>query len=106
MSLKAELEIWTKALAAFDSRHYDDAISCFEQIRDTSKILFNIGVILATKGEHPNAIRYFNEAVGLDQYLAIAYFQAGVSLFLMRDYEASLQQFEAASLFMRGNQDM
>ena len=56
MSLKQEIETWVTALAAYDNNEFDSAIKCFEQIADTSKILFNCGVIHATLGEHHRAV--------------------------------------------------
>lgn len=32
-----------------------------------------MGLIYATLGEHQEAVRHFNEATSLDQYLAVAY---------------------------------
>jgi hypothetical protein len=46
-----------QALDAYDSQNFDEALRCFEHIADTSKILFNCGVIYATVGEHKNAVR-------------------------------------------------
>lgn len=51
-----ELEIWVTALERLDAHQYDEAITVFEPIADTSKILFNCGVIRATIGEHEAAV--------------------------------------------------
>ena len=45
------------ALARYDNNEFDDALKDFENIADTSKILFNMGVIHATLGEHEKAVR-------------------------------------------------
>jgi len=37
-----------------------------------SKILTNMGLILATIGEHDKAVKTFIQAINLDQYLAVA----------------------------------
>jgi tetratricopeptide (TPR) repeat protein len=39
----------------------------------------------------------------LDQYLAVAYFQQGVSNFLMGDFEEALANFNDTLLYLRGN---
>ena len=39
----------------------------------------------------------------LDQYLAVAYFQQGVSNFLVGDFEEALTNFNDALLYLRGN---
>lgn len=44
------------ALAAYDNNEFDEALKCFDGISDTSKILFNMGVIHATLGEHERAV--------------------------------------------------
>jgi tetratricopeptide (TPR) repeat protein len=52
-----EIETWVQALDAYDNQEFDEALRHFEQIADTSKILFNCGVIFATLGEHDKAVR-------------------------------------------------
>jgi hypothetical protein len=44
------------ALAHYDNNEFDDALKDFDAISDTSKILFNCGVIHATLGEHEKAV--------------------------------------------------
>ena len=106
MSLKAEIETWVAALAAYDNNEFDSALKCFESIADTSKILFNLGVINATLGEHTRAVDFYQRAVQLDQYLAVAYFQQGVSNFLMGDFEEALANFNDTLLYLRGNNNI
>ncbi|KKK23064.1 hypothetical protein AOCH_005449 [Aspergillus ochraceoroseus] len=103
MSLKQEIETWVQALEHFDNQQYDLALRAFAGIADTSKILFNCGVIYATLGEHEKAVQCFQSAVSLDQYLAIAYFQEGVSNFLLGDFEEALANFNDTLLYLRGN---
>lgn len=45
----------------------------------------------------------YQSAVSLDQYLAIAYFQEGVSNFLLGDFEEALANFNDTLLYLRGN---
>ncbi|KAH9834329.1 Neutrophil cytosol factor 2 [Teratosphaeria destructans] len=106
MSLRAEIETWVAALAAYDSNEFDASLRCFGQIADTSKILFNLGVINATLGEHAQAVECYQRAVQLDQYLAVAYFQQGVSNFLMGDFEEALANFNDTLLYLRGNNNI
>lgn len=103
MSLKQEIETWVAALAAYDNNEFDNSLKCFEAISDTSKILFNLGVIHATLGEHGKAVDCYQRAVQLDQYLAVAYFQQGVSNFLLGDFEEALANFNDTLLYLRGN---
>ncbi|KAL5118029.1 hypothetical protein ACEQ8H_004015 [Pleosporales sp. CAS-2024a] len=106
MSLKQEIETWVAALASYDNNEFDEALKIFEGISDTSKILFNCGVIHATLGEHEKAVDCYQRAVRLDQYLAVAYFQQGVSNFLMGDFEEALANFNDTLLYLRGNNNI
>lgn len=45
------------ALNHYDNNEFDEALKEFDGISDTSKILFNCGVIHATLGEHEKAVR-------------------------------------------------
>ncbi|KAF7800094.1 hypothetical protein EIP86_011338 [Pleurotus ostreatoroseus] len=106
MSLKAELETWASALKAYDAQEFEKAIDLFRDIADNSKILVNVGLIFATLGEHEEAVQQFQAATELDQFLAVAYFQCGVSNFLLQRYDLALRDFEGALLYLRGNQDI
>ncbi|KAF8160854.1 NADPH oxidase regulator NoxR [Crassisporium funariophilum] len=104
MSLKAELETWAAALKAYDEEDFEKSLELFARIADSSKILTNMGLIYATLGEHEAAVERFIQATNLDQYLAVAYFQCGVSNFLLARYELAFKDFEEALLYLRGNQ--
>jgi tetratricopeptide (TPR) repeat protein len=116
-----EIETWVTALTHYDNNEFDEALKTFDAISDTSKILFNCGVIHATLGEHEKAVgrrphenlwfvswrrsqvECYQRAVRLDQYLAVAYFQQGVSNFLVGDFEEALANFNDTLLYLRGN---
>ncbi|CAE6341410.1 unnamed protein product [Rhizoctonia solani] len=104
MSLKLELETWASAVKAYDEENFEEALQIFGRIAESSKILTNMGLIYATVGEHETAVQHFREAVGLDKYLAVAYFQCGVSNFLLGNYEEAYRDFDEALLYLRGNQ--
>ncbi|KAL7626709.1 hypothetical protein AAE478_003483 [Parahypoxylon ruwenzoriense] len=103
MSLKQEIETWVAALGRYDNNEFEEALKEFDNISDTSKILFNMGVIHATLGEHEKAVECYQRAIRLDQYLAVAYFQQGVSNFLLGDFEEALANFNDTLLYLRGN---
>ncbi|KAK0646430.1 putative PB1 domain protein [Cercophora newfieldiana] len=103
MSLKQEIVTWVTALEKYDNNEFEAALEEFEKVSDTSKILFNMGVIHATLGEHDKAVACYQRAVRLDQYLAVAYFQQGVSNFLLGDFEEALANFNDTLLYLRGN---
>jgi neutrophil factor 2 len=82
MSLKNELLIYQAALEAFDTRNLSLALSEFEKISETSKIQWNMGIVLATMGRHNEAIARLGESIVMDQYLVVGWFQRGVSYFV------------------------
>lgn len=45
-----------QALAHYDNQEFEEALRVFNGIADTSKILFNCGIIYATVGEHEKAV--------------------------------------------------
>lgn len=104
MSLKLDLETQAAALKAYDEQDFELALQIFEGIADTSKIHTNIGLIYATLGEHELAVDSFNAATELDKYLSVAYFQCGVSNFLLGRFDFALKDFEEALLYLRNNQ--
>ncbi|KAF2860262.1 NADPH oxidase regulator NoxR, partial [Piedraia hortae CBS 480.64] len=103
MSLRVEIETWVRALEAYDRGDFSASLDEFSQMDHTARIAFNIGVIYATLGSHDEAIGAYARAVGRDRYLAVAYFQAGVSQFLLGRFEAAHRSFSDALLHLRGN---
>lgn len=103
LSLKEELETWAAALESYDKEEYEKALEQFNAIAESSRIWFNVGIIHATIGQHEEAIRCFRQACDLDVYLAIAFFQCGVSLFLLGRYQEALAEFDTAYALMRSN---
>ena len=51
-----EIETWVAALALYDNHEFEEALKTFDVISDTSKILFNCGMIHATLGQHAQAV--------------------------------------------------
>ncbi|KAK6516640.1 hypothetical protein TWF506_006538 [Arthrobotrys conoides] len=105
MSLKQEIETWVHALELCDLEEPDHvgALAKFESIGDSAKVLFNIGILQATLGEHEKAVSVYHRAIDLDNYLAVAYFQLGVSNFLLSDFAEAANNFNDALLYLRGN---
>lgn len=56
--------------------------------------------LFATDGSQ---VECYQRAVKLDKYLAVAYFQQGVSNFLVGDFEEGLANFNDTLLYLRGN---
>jgi tetratricopeptide (TPR) repeat protein len=55
-AIEQEIETWVRALGHYDNNEFEEALKAFDDIADTSKILFNCGVIYATLGEHYKAV--------------------------------------------------
>ncbi|KAJ7708971.1 hypothetical protein B0H17DRAFT_1031379 [Mycena rosella] len=97
-----DLDIHIAALKAYDDGDIDTALDLFARICDRSKILVNMALIYAARGDHEAALARLVAATELDSYLAVAYFQCGVSNFLLARYDQAYKDFEEASLYLRG----
>lgn len=122
MSLKSELLTYQAALEAYDTRQYSLALDHFGKIAETSKVQWNMGVILASMGRHDEAIARFTESVMMDQYMVVGWYQRGVSYFvsgrhlfavsvpdevqMVGLYDKAVKDFDMASTYMRGNNTM
>ena len=53
-----EIETWVAALTQYDNHEFEEALKTFDRISDTSKILFNCGMIHATLGQHAQAVSH------------------------------------------------
>ncbi|KAJ7018713.1 hypothetical protein C8F04DRAFT_1150452 [Mycena alexandri] len=104
LSLKEKLETWAAALKAYDQEDFEEALRLFSRIPKSSIILTNMGLIYAALGDHEAAVERFIAATRRDPYLAVAYFQCGVSNFLMARYEFAYRDFREAMSHLRGNQ--
>ncbi|KAJ1730042.1 hypothetical protein LPJ72_004658 [Coemansia sp. Benny D160-2] len=104
MALKAELEQWNQAVEFFDQREYDSALDVFRSIADSAKIHFNIGLILGRKGDHNAGIEAYTNALELDQYLVVAYFQRGVAKMVLQKNDQALDDFNKALQYLRDNE--
>ncbi|CAK5270772.1 unnamed protein product [Mycena citricolor] len=72
-------------------------------IAETSKIIVNVALIYDRLGERAEAIEQYTKAIELDKYLAVGYFQRGVSRFHAGDFEGAAQDFGEAERMMRTN---
>ncbi|KAJ7144636.1 hypothetical protein C8R44DRAFT_760171 [Mycena epipterygia] len=104
LSLKAKLETWAAALKAYDKADFERALELFSHIPKSSIILTNMGLIYAALGEHEQAVEKFIEATVRDPYLAVAYFQCGVSNFLLARYDLAYRDFREALRHLRDNE--
>ncbi|KAL0077340.1 hypothetical protein J3Q64DRAFT_1646935 [Phycomyces blakesleeanus] len=99
-----ELDQWLNACAAFDSKDYETAVQSFLSMADNAKMHFNIGLIFAIEDDHQRALAAYSRAISMDAYFAVAYFQKGVSQFVMNNMEAAMHDFDNAYQRLRGNE--
>ncbi|ORZ25684.1 hypothetical protein BCR42DRAFT_445434 [Absidia repens] len=103
MDLKTDLQRWHKACQAFDIKDYvmslDTLLVCFP----SSKIYFNIGIIMVTLHDHQHALEVFAKAIELDPYFSAAYFQSGVSNIMLGEFRQAVKCFDLAYKNLRGN---
>ncbi|KAI8885733.1 hypothetical protein K501DRAFT_331750 [Backusella circina FSU 941] len=75
----------------------------FINMGGTAKVHFNIGSLFTVLNDHKRAITAFNRAIANDTYLAVAYLQRGVSLFLLGDVKGARDDFDTTYQYLRGN---
>ncbi|KAJ7347537.1 hypothetical protein DFH08DRAFT_779733 [Mycena albidolilacea] len=76
----------------------------WQRLPKSSIILTNMGLIYAARGEHEAAVERFIQATLRDPHLAVAYFQCGVSNFLLARYDLAYRDFREALRHLRDNQ--
>jgi tetratricopeptide (TPR) repeat protein len=97
MTTKEELATWTKAVDLFNNKKEKgakEAIKLFSYIDKYSKVLFNIGMIYLAINDCENADVLFGKALLTDKYFGAAYFQKGVALFYLYEYDLALRCYE------------
>ncbi|KAJ1918826.1 hypothetical protein H4219_002365 [Mycoemilia scoparia] len=98
-----ELELWVKAVDAFDNAEYDLAITNLNIMDNSAKKFFNLGIVHARNSNTAEAVKNYTEAVKLDPYLAVAYFQRGVVRMILENNYEALEDFDEALRCLRGN---
>ncbi|KAF7335764.1 P-type phospholipid transporter [Mycena venus] len=106
MSLKDELKLWHAARNAFDNGHYEESLKLFSRLPRSAMVSTNMGLLSAAMGDHEKALSWFTDATAKDPYLTIAYFQRGVSHFLLERYRPAGRDFKRAWLSLRGNEEI
>ncbi|THU93558.1 TPR-like protein [Dendrothele bispora CBS 962.96] len=102
-ALQEELEVWDRALRAFDVKNYETALTTFELFSYTSTIVTNIGLIRVLQGKYELATKSFSDAIELDRFLAIAFFQRGVCYLHLKLFEKASEDFGETQIKLRGN---
>jgi len=113
---------WENALRQFDNNMLMSALHEFQSLPQTSKVLFNCGVIFQLLERYKIAVwisklrqiclnkwnnywqvKCYSQAIGLDPYFAVAYFQLGILHFSLEDFKDALIAFNNVQLLLRGN---
>ncbi|KAI9296974.1 hypothetical protein K502DRAFT_323492 [Neoconidiobolus thromboides FSU 785] len=104
MAYKAGLEQWNLAVQTFEQNDLHGSLTIFEEMGGTAKIHFNIGVLYSLLGNYDLAISSYNNAIELDNYLAIAYFARALANLEINDIDSASEDFNDCLLYLRGNQ--
>ncbi|KAM0793294.1 hypothetical protein ACM66B_000754 [Microbotryomycetes sp. NB124-2] len=103
MAVKRELQIWAQALEVYDAGDLPTALTLFRDIATSSKVLYNMAAILSQEGDESQAIGFYERASELDPFLAVAFFQAGISCYRTERYNQAKRYFSNAFINLRGN---
>uniref|UniRef100_A0A4W4HUF2 SH3 domain-containing protein n=1 Tax=Electrophorus electricus TaxID=8005 RepID=A0A4W4HUF2_ELEEL len=105
MSFVSCLRQWADAVAFSEKGDKISALQAFLEIQDkTSKISFNIGCLHLNNDDFDVAEKAFDNSIGKDEHLAVAFFQRGITFYKKEKFEESLLDFQQAFKELRGNQ--
>ncbi|XP_027025269.1 neutrophil cytosol factor 2 [Tachysurus fulvidraco] len=104
MSFVSTLRQWDEAVACVEKKDIDSGLRIFLRIEEkTSKINFNIGCLHLNNNDLDAAEKAFDSSIGKDQYLAVAFFQRGITFYKKERFEESLMDFQQCFKELRGN---
>jgi len=103
MAYKAQLEEWSKAVTAYDEGDVNLSLRLFRSIASTSRMLYNVALLLYEQSRYEDAIDVLSRAIMLDKYFALGYFLRGACLVKLYDWEAAIIEFRNAYIYLRGN---
>jgi len=92
---KESLERWLDAIRAFDKSRLEESLSRFQELKDTSKIRFNVGIVAQRLRKYDEAIDAFTCAIRMDSFFAAAYFQRAALLYYNDDIEGALDDYQS-----------
>ncbi|XP_030636377.1 neutrophil cytosol factor 2 [Chanos chanos] len=104
MSFVSTLRQWDEAVAFADQGDRASALKVLLSIEEkTSKIAYNIGSLHLMNNDLDSAEKAFDNSIGKDEHLAVAFFQRGIVFYKKEKFEESLMDFENAFKELRGN---
>lgn len=83
------------AILAFDKSRLEESLSIFQELKDTSKIRFNVGIVAQRLRKYDEAIEAFTCAIRMDSFFVAAYFQRAALLFYSDDIEGALEDYQS-----------
>ena len=94
MTSKEEVAIWASAVDLHSRNREKEALDMFSKISSYSKVLFNMGAIYASSEDFENADIFLGKSLQLDKYCAVAYFQKGLALFMLFEYDIAVRCYQ------------
>lgn len=103
MTCAEEVQGWINAVQLYESGLNIEAVETFKTMAPNSKIMFNIGCCYLNIGDSVIARQKFEEAIKMDNHLAIAYFMIAKILYDEHRLSEALEIYESALKKLRGN---
>ncbi|ESO86338.1 hypothetical protein LOTGIDRAFT_235403 [Lottia gigantea] len=103
MSLKQNIILWAEAVKLYED---GDLIECLEQLNKvnvSAKIRYNQGIVNSRLGNSDKAIEYLSQALQLDSFMSVAYFQRGLLFFDLHRYNEAEKDLEDSLINLRGS---
>lgn len=98
------LRLWDEAVKAVDARDWQDAVTKLKDIYEpTARTLFVSAAVHLAMGQLQHAIQALDQAIAIDERLAVGFFQRAGVLLLAGRLEEALADCIWAQKHMRGN---
>ncbi|BFZ05974.1 hypothetical protein BsWGS_09013 [Bradybaena similaris] len=102
MTLRDTVAKWHAAMCLLDENRLDEAAHKLLEIQKPSaRIVYNLGLICMLQHRYRDAIEYFNTSTDQDNYLAIAFYQRGLSYYEIQRFDAARSDFLSARSMIR-----
>ncbi|KYQ93471.1 p67-like superoxide-generating NADPH oxidase [Tieghemostelium lacteum] len=102
--LKQTIKKWNQSIDCYNSNQVSEAINLLTSVDATSKINYNIGVMLIKNQNYQKAVDYFSRSVELDKYLSVSYFMRGIAYHMSGDTSHAIVDYDEAINKLRGHE--